>query len=170
MLYLKPTLNMRKDQPSTRLSRGAKNQPTIPPSAAATHGKAIRHIGIVWRQPGPPASNVRPPIGSRPACKRESRRSARRPIAAGLRRCPSRRGLSNRADNAGLRVSETNIEMSVETAMVKANWRKNCPVMPLMKAHGMNTADSTKPIATTGPDTCSIARTVASCGDIPSSM
>ena len=41
---------------------------------------------------------------------------------------------------AGLRVSELNAEKSVETAMVRANWRKNWPVMPVMKAHGTNTA------------------------------
>ncbi len=54
--------------------------------------------------------------------------------------------------------------------MVSANWRKNWPVMPVMNAHGMNTADSTRPIASTGPDTCSIALTVASWGFMPSSM
>ncbi len=54
--------------------------------------------------------------------------------------------------------------------MVSANWRKNWPVMPVMNAHGMNTADSTRPIASTGPDTCSIALIVASCGFMPSSM
>ena len=43
--------------------------------------------------------------------------------------------------------------MIVETAMVKANCRKNCPVMPLMNAHGTNTALSTRPTAITGPET-----------------
>ena len=57
--------------------------------------------------------------------------------------------------------------MTVETAMVRANWRKNWPVMPVMNAHGMNTADSTRPIAITGPDTCSIAWMVASRGAMP---
>ena len=47
--------------------------------------------------------------------------------------------------------------MTVETAMVRANWRKNWPVMPLMKAQGTNTAPSTRPTAITGPDTWSIA-------------
>ncbi len=65
--------------------------------------------------------------------------------------------MSNSADRAGLSVSELNAEISVETAMVRANWRKNWPMMPLMKAHGTNTADSTRPMATTGPDTCSMA-------------
>ena len=57
--------------------------------------------------------------------------------------------------------------MIVETAIVRANWRKNCPVMPLMNAHGTNTALSTRPTAITGPDTCSIALIVASRGARP---
>ena len=80
------------------------------------------------------------------------------------------RGLSSRADSAGLSVSELNAEITVDTAMVKANWRKNWPVMPLMKAHGTNTAASTSPTAMTGPHTCSIALMVASRGDMPCSM
>ena len=42
-------------------------------------------------------------------------------------------------------------EMTVETAIVTANWRKNWPVMPLMKAHGTNTAHSTRATAMIGP-------------------
>ena len=52
-------------------------------------------------------------------------------------------------------------EMTVETAMVTANWRKNWPVMPLMNAHGTNTAHSTRATATIGPVTSSIALMVA---------
>ena len=62
-------------------------------------------------------------------------------------------GLSRIAASAGLSVSELNAEITVETAMVSANCRKNCPVTPLMNAHGMNTALSTSPTAMTGPDT-----------------
>ena len=58
------------------------------------------------------------------------------------RRCAAR---SRMAASAGLSVSELNAEMTVETAIVTANWRKNCPVMPLMNAHGTNTAHSTRP-------------------------
>ena len=47
---------------------------------------------------------------------------------------------------------------------------KELPVMPLMKAHGTNTALSTRPTAMTGPDTCSIALMVASRGARPCSM
>ena len=39
-----------------------------------------------------------------------------------------------------------------------------------MKAHGTNTAASTRPMAITGPDTCSIALMVASRGARPCSM
>jgi len=41
------------------------------------------------------------------------------------------------AAEAGLSVSELNAEITVDTAMVKANCRKNWPMMPVMKAHGM---------------------------------
>jgi len=51
---------------------------------------------------------------------------------------PFTRGRSKIADNAGLKVSELNAEITVETAMVNANWRKNCPMMPVMNAHGTN--------------------------------
>ncbi len=51
--------------------------------------------------------------------------------------------------------------------MVTANWRKNCPVMPLMNAHGTNTAHSTRATATTGPVTSSIALRAASRGGKP---
>ncbi len=74
------------------------------------------------------------------------------------------------AARAGLKVSELNAEITVETAMVRANWRKNCPVMPLMNAHGTNTADSTRATATTGPDTWSIALWAACRGVRPCSM
>ena len=50
------------------------------------------------------------------------------------------RGRSSSAASAGLSVSELKAEIIVETAMVRANWRKNWPVMPLMNAHGTNTA------------------------------
>ena len=59
-------------------------------------------------------------------------------------------GFKSSADRAGLKVSELNAEITVETAIVKANWRKNWPMMPVMNAHGMNTAERTRPIAITG--------------------
>ena len=72
------------------------------------------------------------------------------------------------AASAGLSVSELNAEITVETAIVRANWRKNWPVMPLMKAQGTNTAQSTRPTAITGPVTSSIALKAASLGESPS--
>ena len=48
-------------------------------------------------------------------------------------------GLSKMAHRAGLRVSELNAERTVETAIVKANWRKNRPVIPVMNTQGTNT-------------------------------
>ena len=80
------------------------------------------------------------------------------------------RGRSKSAASAGLKVSELNAEIKVELAIVSANWRKNWPVMPEMKAQGTNTAERTSPIAITGPETSSIARIVASRGAIPRSM
>jgi hypothetical protein len=62
-----------------------------------------------------------------------------------------------------------NAEISVEAAMVTANWRKNWPVMPPMNMHGTNTADSTRAMAMTGPVTSSIARRAASRGGRPCS-
>src|SRR4051812_25177261 len=44
-------------------------------------------------------------------------------------------GLSSLAASAGLSVSELKAEMTVDTEMVNANCRKNCPVMPVMNAH-----------------------------------
>ena len=73
------------------------------------------------------------------------------------------------AARAGLSVSELKAENTVETAIVTANWRKNWPVMPLMNAHGTNTAHSTRATAMTGPVTSSIALRAASRGGRPCS-
>ena len=78
-------------------------------------------------------------------------------------------GLSRMAASAGLSVSELKAEITVETAIVTANWRKNWPVMPLMKAQGTNTAHSTRATAITGPVTSSIALRAASRGASPCS-
>ena len=61
------------------------------------------------------------------------------------------------AHSAGLSVSEFKVERIVETAIVKANWRKNSPEMPVMNTHGRNTHDRTNPMAITGADTSLIA-------------
>ena len=65
-------------------------------------------------------------------------------------------------------MSETKSERIVETAIVTANWRKNCPEMPATNALGTNTAQSTRLAATTAPPTSSIARRAASTGARPS--
>ena len=57
------------------------------------------------------------------------------------------------AASAGLRVSELTAEKTVETAIVTANCRKNWPVIPVMNAHGTNTAPSTSATAMIGPVT-----------------
>ena len=69
------------------------------------------------------------------------------------------------AHNAGVKVSATTPEITTATATVTANWRYNSPAMPPRKATGTNTAHSTSTIATTAPDTCSIALIAALVGD-----
>ena len=58
----------------------------------------------------------------------------------------------------------------VATAMVMANCRYSCPVIPGKKAAGINTASSTRVVATTGPDTSLMALMAASLRGIPRSM
>ncbi len=79
-------------------------------------------------------------------------------------------GLSKMAARAGLNVSELMVEKIVEVAIVTANCLKNCPVIPVMKAHGTNTAQSTRPTAMIGPVVSSIARRVASRDSSPRSI
>ena len=57
--------------------------------------------------------------------------------------------------------------MSAVAAMVRANWRYSCPVMPPRNAVGRNTAISTSVMAMTGPVTSFIAWIVASRGAMP---
>src|SRR5580700_2993054 len=82
----------------------------------------------------------------------------------------SPRGRSKSAVRAGLSVSELNAEMIVDTEIVNANCRKNWPVIPVMNAHGTNTADSTRATAITGPETSYMAKWAACRGGRPSSM
>ena len=58
--------------------------------------------------------------------------------------------------------------MIVAEAIVIANWRKNWPEIPGMKAAGMNTAESTNAMAISAPPTSSIVRCAASFGLMPS--
>ena len=75
--------------------------------------------------------------------------------------------LKSTAQRAGLRVSETKQEMMVEAEIVTANWRKNSPEMPEMKADGTNTAQSVSAIEISAPPTSSIVRCAASAGNMP---
>ena len=54
--------------------------------------------------------------------------------------------------------------------MVTANWRKNCPEMPEMKAEGTNTAQSVSAMAISAPPTSSMVRCAASRGESPAAM
>ena len=53
-------------------------------------------------------------------------------------------------------MSETISEITVEVAMVTANWRKNWPRMPVRNTEGMNTAVSTSAMAISAPPTSSM--------------
>ena len=128
----------------------------LQPSGRQAGGKASACPAAI--RPG--ASPVRSPP-SRPARERTAVAAARRAVV---------RGRKETAESAGLSVSELKAEMIVEAAMVKANWRKNCPVMPVMNAQGTNTALSTSPTAITGPETWLMALIVASRGARPCSM
>ncbi len=65
-------------------------------------------------------------------------------------------GFRRTALSAGLNVSETKHEITVEAAMVVANCVKKRPEMPEMKAVGRKTAHSVSAIAISAPDTSSI--------------
>ena len=57
-----------------------------------------------------------------------------------FRRCRLVRLEQKRAQRRA-QVSETSSEIAVAVAIVTANWRKNWPVIPVMNAAGMNTAE-----------------------------
>ncbi len=74
---------------------------------------------------------------------------------------PSPSVLNSNTAREGVIVMALRAEMTVDTEIVTANCRKNNPVMPPMKAHGTNTAHSTRATAMIGPVTSSIAMMVA---------
>ena len=74
------------------------------------------------------------------------------------------------AHSIGLSVSETKQEITVDAAIVTANWRKNWPVMPDRKAEGTNTAQSVSAMEISAPPTSSIVRCAASVGVRPAAM
>ncbi len=71
-------------------------------------------------------------------------------------------GRNKTAARAGLRVNALKADKATETAMVTANCWYNRPVIPGMKAVGINTAARIRAMAITGPETSSIARNAAS--------
>src|SRR5260370_9464717 len=64
--------------------------------------------------------------------------------------------LNNAAQRAGLKVSETKQEMTVDAAIVTANWRKNSPEIPERKANGTKTAHNVSAIEISAPPPTSI--------------
>src|SRR5216683_6168238 len=66
------------------------------------------------------------------------------------------RSLKSTAHRAGLKVSETKHEMTVDAAIVTANWRKNSPEIPERKADGTKTAHNVSAIEISAPPTSSM--------------
>src|SRR5260221_7648938 len=62
-------------------------------------------------------------------------------------------GFRRTAANAGLKVSETKQEITVEAAMVVANCLKNSPEMPETNAEGTKTAQRVSAMAMSAVDT-----------------
>src|SRR4029077_8800111 len=77
---------------------------------------------------------------------------------------PGSCALNSTAHKAGLKVSDTKHEINVDTAIVTANWRKNCPVMPDRKAEGTNTAHSVSAIEISAPPTSFMVTCAAAFG------
>src|SRR3984957_4349015 len=92
-------------------------------------------------------------IHSKAALKRPKAPSRIRPIPRGSAWVLC--GLRRTALSAGLRVSETKQEITVEAAIVVANCAKNRPEMPEMKAVGTKTAHRVSAMAISAPDTSS---------------
>src|SRR6202166_2958957 len=90
-------------------------------------------------------------IQSKPALKRPKApcRIRFRPLGAAWPWC----GFSSTAASAGLKVSETKQEITVEAAMVVANCLKKRPEMPEMKADGTKTAHRVSAMAMSAVDT-----------------
>ena len=77
-------------------------------------------------------------------------------IEAACELVPHARTAGFLAARAGLRVSETKHEMTVDAAIVTANCRKNSPEIPERKADGTKTAHSVSAIEINAPPTSSI--------------
>src|SRR5258708_39896401 len=83
---------------------------------------------------------------SKPA-RRRSR--GRLPLATAWASC----ALNSTAQSAGLSVNETKHEITVDAAIVTANWRKNSPENPDRKAEGTKTAHRVSAIEVRAPPT-----------------
>src|ERR1700693_4685072 len=107
-------------------------------------------------------------IHSKPLLKRENAARTNRlgPRGSAWPLC----GLRRTAARAGLKVSETKQEITVEAAMVVANCLKNRPEMPEMKAEGTKTAQRVSAMAMSAVDTSLIVWCAASRGDMPRTM
>src|SRR5260370_42151419 len=75
--------------------------------------------------------------------------------------------LKSTAHRAGLRVSETKHEMTVDAAIVTANCRKKSPDIPERKADGTKTAHNVSAIEISAPPTSSMALSPASDAEMP---
>src|ERR1700722_16910391 len=90
-------------------------------------------------------------IHSKPALKRPKApcRIRFRPLGSSWPWC----GFSGTAASAGLKVSETKQEITIEAAMVVANCLKKRPEMPEMKADGTKTAHRVSAMAISAVET-----------------
>ena len=161
--------------PRTQFTGRMMNQPSTPPAIAPGR----KGPGTLPRQPGRrqaagrrPRRALRPRQAQRPgpgsasaATRSPARRTGRSSTTAALP-CPSPclpglRSAKIRTARAGVSVMALKAEIIIETAIVRANWRKNWPVMPPMNAQGRNTELSTSVMAMIGPVISSIALIVA---------
>ena len=139
--------------PRRQLPRSSSSQATTEPAVDAQHQRPAPATDL----PTTPYVRRRSRAGSPQLNSRKNQPSSEVDKPRQPDRVLPCRGRNSSAASAGLSVSELNVEIIVETAIVKANCRKNCPTMPEMNAQGMNTALSTRPTAITGPETSSMA-------------
>ena len=156
MAQSKPTLNCRKKNASTRLSGQARTRAATAP-APATASETLSEKAAVVRIPARQAHRAVPRSQDPRRQKTPGRARAQQRIGEDRQHWAVAvwpvLGRNSRAASAGLSVSELKAEMIVDTAIVRANCRKNCPVMPVMNAQGTKTALRTSPTAITGPET-----------------
>src|SRR6187200_2055015 len=74
---------------------------------------------------------------------------------------------SSNADSAGVSVTALNTDSATANAIVIENWAYSRPVVPGKNATGTNTAMSTRPVASTAPNTSRIASDAACLALLP---